>query len=502
MRRNIDERHLLFASSLTLLLIARGAGAQTAVGYGAVTSGGATDLPGRPHDTCVVTSLSDSGAGSLRDCVQNRQGPRIVTFAVAGKIKLATEIKVRWPYITIDGSSAPAPGITIEQATPQTPALKFVATHDFIVTHIRSAGLWEPGLGPPINDAATISVDGDGGQTHASWDPSPTTICNSNGRGACRFIIDRVTLSGAMDDGPDFWCGVHDGTISRTLIIDSYHPRGTGCDAVVPRSDPRARYNLTEYANVYADNGERQPKLNEGVYDYDFVNNIVFGWQDYGTAIGKGAGGYGMLIDDDGAQDRLNVVGNVFLPDATGNQAAICAANPDASECREEWDCVFGDLPKADGEADLLADGLHFAGNLFGPRHNPNECKSTATGQQWFSRPYTLQSYSTASIGDMERVLDGAGVPWRTPRESAVVEDVRDALRARLGAGPAPSPAPSPSPSPSASPTPSPSASPTPGPTPSPSPSAAPTPAPSPSPTPWRGWRKKLRRRFCWIVGC
>jgi len=379
-----------------------------AVGFGAVTQGGATVLPGVPSSSCVVTSLADSGPGSLRDCVQNRQGPRVVTFAVAGKIKLASEMKIRAPYLTIDGFSAPAPGITVEQAAWQIPALKFVATHDFIVRGFRSAGLWAPGTATQ-NDAGTLSVDGDGAPSGApAWDPNPT-ICTGNRRGSCRFVIDHMTLSGAADDGPDFWCGVHDGTISRTLIIDSYHPRGTGCDAVVPRSDPRARYNLTEFANVYAFNGERQPKLNEGVYDYDFVANVVALWRDYGSAIGKGAGGYGMLIDDDGAQDRINVVGNAFLP---------------GSE-RVAWDCIFGDQPKNDEESSLRADGLHFAGNVFGAQHNAAECVSTASGQQRFARPYTLPELT------LEQVIAGAGAPYPTAREQAAKDATLAALRAR-----------------------------------------------------------------------
>jgi hypothetical protein len=95
-------------------------------GFGAVTRGGA----GKPE--CVVTSLADSGAGTLRSCLA--QSDRYIKFAVAGTIDLGSPLRVR-SFITIDGMSAPSPGITLRGE-----ALWIVdddGAHDVIVSGIR-----------------------------------------------------------------------------------------------------------------------------------------------------------------------------------------------------------------------------------------------------------------------------------------------------------------------------------------------------------------------------
>lgn len=418
--------------TLAVALAAFGADAHAAVipwGYGAIAKGGAGG------DVYFVTNLNDSGPGSLRQGITIRNGPRVVVISVGGTVKLKSEIRIELPYLTVDGSLAPGPtGFTVEQASITTRALRIVATHDIIIHGIRSAGLWVPKApgGGNVNDAATLSVDGDGAPSSPNWDPHPDA-CGpdlADRRNACRIIIDRVTLSGAADDGPDFWCGVKDLTISRSLIIDNYHPRGTGCDDVYGESDSKSRQRITEYANVYAYNGERQPKLLEGIYDFDLVNNIVFAWQDYKSAYGLGVGGYGSVWEDDGAEDRHNVIANVWMPDTGGVQKRACRQG--TNKCRQGWDCVWGVTTQDDHEVLLKADGLHYADNVFGPWHNPKECVSTASGQQPFFRPYTLPIHSTKSSASMELVLDDAGVQLRTARELQVVANVRAALRARL----------------------------------------------------------------------
>jgi hypothetical protein len=149
-----------------------------------------------------------------------------------------------------------------------------------------------------------------------------------------------------------------------------------------------------------------------------------------GGAGGTGVGGYGSRWDADGAEDRHNVIANVWMPDTGGAQKRAC--NKGTNKCRQGWDCVWGATTKNDNEAKLKADGLHYADNVFSPTHNPQECVSTAKGQQPFSRPYSLPIHSTKTSSSMEQVLDAAGVQKRTARELQVVAKVRAALRARL----------------------------------------------------------------------
>lgn len=78
-----------------------------AVGFGAVSTGGTGGT------TCHVTNLNDSGSGSFRDCVSASN--RIVVFDVSGYIILSSAVSLS-SHLTIDGSTAPSPGIGIMAA--------------------------------------------------------------------------------------------------------------------------------------------------------------------------------------------------------------------------------------------------------------------------------------------------------------------------------------------------------------------------------------------------
>src|SRR4051794_18966824 len=78
-----------------------------AEGFGATSRGGAGGRELR------VSSLDDEPInpqpGMLRWAVQ-QPGPRIVRFAVAGNIRLKAPLRVSEPFLTLDGSDAPAGG--------------------------------------------------------------------------------------------------------------------------------------------------------------------------------------------------------------------------------------------------------------------------------------------------------------------------------------------------------------------------------------------------------
>ena len=92
--------------------------------------GGMYSFGGRGGKVFVVTTLNDGGPGSFREAVE-AGGPRIVVFNVAGIIKLNERIRIRAPYITIDGSSAPGDGVCIAGDTVE------LETHDVIIRHMR-----------------------------------------------------------------------------------------------------------------------------------------------------------------------------------------------------------------------------------------------------------------------------------------------------------------------------------------------------------------------------
>jgi hypothetical protein len=92
--------------------------------------GGMYSFGGRGGKVFVVTNLNDSGPGSFREACE-AGGPRIVIFNVAGIIRLKDHLRVRAPYITIAGNTAPGDGVCIAGNTVE------LETHDVIVRHMR-----------------------------------------------------------------------------------------------------------------------------------------------------------------------------------------------------------------------------------------------------------------------------------------------------------------------------------------------------------------------------
>lgn len=79
-----------------------------AEGHGRYVTGG------RGGTVVHVTNLNDSGDGSLRSAVSKSN--RIVVFDVGGVIALKSNLSVKG-NITIEGQTAPSPGITVRYYT-------------------------------------------------------------------------------------------------------------------------------------------------------------------------------------------------------------------------------------------------------------------------------------------------------------------------------------------------------------------------------------------------
>src|SRR5690606_31741653 len=112
---------------------------------------GVDTAAGRGGQVHRVTNLKDSGAGSLRACV-NASGPRVCVFEVSGTIRMAGDLTIRNPKITIAGQTAPSPGIMLRGGGLH------IATSDVLVQHLRVRPGDDPeGHTPENRDALKIS---------------------------------------------------------------------------------------------------------------------------------------------------------------------------------------------------------------------------------------------------------------------------------------------------------------------------------------------------------
>src|SRR3972149_3075552 len=91
--------------------------------------GGMYSFGGHGGKVFVVTSLADSGPGTLREAC-DQGGTRIVVFNVAGVIKLERPININAPSITIAGQTAPGDGICIAGES------FLINTHDVVIRHV------------------------------------------------------------------------------------------------------------------------------------------------------------------------------------------------------------------------------------------------------------------------------------------------------------------------------------------------------------------------------
>ena len=100
---------------------------------------GRHSIGGRGGRIIPVTTLADSGRGSLRACIDAR-GPRVCIFRVGGVIRYTTKRPmITNPYITIAGQTAPGGGILLTHNGGPDGFTPLVAknTHDVIIRYIQ-----------------------------------------------------------------------------------------------------------------------------------------------------------------------------------------------------------------------------------------------------------------------------------------------------------------------------------------------------------------------------
>lgn len=355
-------------------------------GYGAVSVGGAGG------DVYHVTTLADSGAGSLRNGILNRSGPRTIVFDVAGTITMQSTIAIKIPYLTIDGSTAPSPGITIKQSS-SLPQFIIAGTHDIIITHLRFQGLYGSGA-QPQNNAGIIGIDGDSGPDRVSQ----------------RIVLDHLTIRNSVDAGPDIWGEARDVSLSWCLIMYSWHPT-----TISHYPSPyQTRQRISLHHNVYAKNNDRNPQVRADVRDFDMVNNIIYGWGHFD------GDGQGTRIRNDKGEPKVNanIINNYWVPTRNPSWALIYGLNPgaDSTEGRSG-----GGTPAQGTVLTNTAMGkLYVAGNHL-PPENQDHYSTIAS-----PLPVPASAQVTTWPADQLkfRVLPAVGMMYRLADEQAIIDEL------------------------------------------------------------------------------
>lgn len=239
--------------------------------------GGAISKGGRGGRVINVTSLADSGAGTLRECVLAK-GPRICVFKKAGDIKLTSAIYITEPYLTVAGQTAPGGGIQISGATSSQNMI-VIAAHDVVWQYTKIRKGYNP-------------------NNVGEWvQGSPIAMFS----GSYNMMIDHNSINWNQDEGIGIWSDtslpIKNVTLSNNLIAEGLYPHSTGIIVGSDNSSVAAQMtDIDMYNNLSMNNSHRNPLLTNK--SSRIINNIIYNYAYYAIQAGSGV--------------NLDVIGNKF----------------------------------------------------------------------------------------------------------------------------------------------------------------------------------------------
>lgn len=252
-----------------------------AQGYGAHATGG------RGGRVIHVTSLADSGPGTLRDAIM-QAGPRIIVFDTAGSIAIKSQLLVTHGGLTIAGQTAPGEGITITGSRMRLKAGNIIIRG----LHFR-----------PGDGEGTDPGDRDG------------MMIGTNEFRMENIMIDHNSFTWAIDENLTINGNVHKVTLSNNIVGEglshSLHPKGEHSKGLLVSNwasdDPAGDSEISIIGNLFASNSQRNPEVRAG-QKIEIINNLSYNYGLSHTVIWVGGGGKGTL------KTSANIIGNVMKP--------------------------------------------------------------------------------------------------------------------------------------------------------------------------------------------
>jgi hypothetical protein len=383
----------------------------TQVAFPGAEGGGSYARGGREGSVYYVTTLADSGPGSLRDAVS--QSNRAILFNVSGTIQLNTPIVITKDYITIAGQTAPGDGICISQQ------YFGIRGSNIIVRYMRFR----------LGDVDSVTSDAlSGGYATAG----AATVKN--------VIIDHCSVSWSVDETASFY-GIGNFTFQWCIIseslFNSVHTKGT----------PHGYGGLwggqtsTFHHNLLASHSSRNPRLtgapNSLRPDLEYVdyrNNVVYNWGIVNSTYGGEGGHY-------------NMVNNYYKPGpATSGDTVSSRTN----KRNRILNYITSVISQVDGSlywgGNFYIDGNYVVGfpdvsadnwtNGVQPDNNP--LADSMIAQAKMLTPYALPYVRTQTAEDAYvSVTDSAGaiLPRRDPVDLRIIWETQNDTALYEGAG-------------------------------------------------------------------